>query len=1169
MRIEAARRPDDPAIARWRDQLAAAEDDDLASVLADTRADLERLRSDLAELLEDVDDLPLGELVATLDAVAEPRQASVLRAVGPSLRALAEHPEAARALRRLPAMPAELEYAVCAATLEEAEATRPSVARFGGDRLAELVARGQALLPELYAADAAVIVARLRTRFRDDVAFAQRSVTGMTPAERERKKLWTTGRRELENEFRKVMRYRSIRDLASGETGAVVAALRPIWLMSPTSVSDTLPLARELFDVVIYDEASQIPVEEAVPAMHRADQVIVVGDRMQLPPTRFFTASSTLADDPDDEVEVGVVLDGDSFLAQSAGRLPSTMLTWHYRSRYESLIDFSNAAFYDGRLATIPDRRPGAEALPEIRVAGSDVTVAVEDEALAGVDALLERPVSVHRLEGSPYVQRTNPGEAAYIARLVRELLRRETGLTIGIVAFSEAQQSEIERQLEALAHADTAFAARYEAELIREDDDQVVGLFVKNLENVQGDERDIILMSVCYGPDRDGRMAMNFGPINQEGGEKRLNVIFSRARVHMAIVASIDGSMITNTYNDGANTLRRFLEYAAALSRGDPNGALAVITSFRDRRAVDVAAVRRDAVTTHLAEALRARGLLVTERVGRSGFRVDLAVRRPDDEEYRVAVLVDSAARVRSQPVPERVLAHPGVLRATGWQVVHVLTRDWHERPDAVIEAVERAMTGDDGRDAAIGDAVRDELTRATAELELVTPGVTRPNPILAGPVAGTVPGRSVATQPGADRESLNGRSVCFTGTSVCSIGGVRMSREDQERLAREHGMDVRQSVTSRLDYLVVSHAESQSAKAQRAAQLGIRRLDEAELWERLGVAVEVSTRTPRPERVAAGSPAAAPSLAVVQRPSEGVLWTIQVPGSAVQRIFPGGEADVVHVSDGDGVMFPHLAFRTFALSDGRHTGTVKTGTPIRAVVHLADGDLLAASDSRLHRLSPVTLLERGRWETRIPRYTETMAVEGGHVAVANWLGPTIGFVDLGDGKVRRRTAGDHPRLVQDGARAFALGAATGEVWAVDVADARVTEAFTAFRAIAVVAAFGILWLLEGRPDKPKASKRLLRFDLATGQDVGGAELAVAVERLVTGRLGVWGISDDHLVWIAGPDGERAGRVWRAAVGEQWLAVDPDRGIAFAAHGSTFGRGRATTDVTARGLGV
>ncbi len=225
---------------------ADADDDELASALADARGDLVRLRSDLAEIVEDVDDVSMTALAAILDALADPRQAAVIRALGPGLRALAGHPEAARAVRRLSATPAELEYAVCAATLDEAQATRPAVARFGADRLAELIARGQALLPELYDADARVIVARLRSRFLDDVAHAQRSVTGMTPTERERKKAWTTGRRELENEFRKVMRYRSIRDLASGETGAVVAALRPIWLMSPTSVSDTLPLVRDV-----------------------------------------------------------------------------------------------------------------------------------------------------------------------------------------------------------------------------------------------------------------------------------------------------------------------------------------------------------------------------------------------------------------------------------------------------------------------------------------------------------------------------------------------------------------------------------------------------------------------------------------------------------------------------------------------------------------------------------------------------------------------------------------------------------------------------------------------------------------------------------------------------------------------------------------------------------
>ena len=463
----------------------------------------------------------------------------------------------------------------------------------------------------------------------------------------------------------------------------------------------------------------------------------------------------------------------------------------------------------------------------------------------------------------------------------------------------------------------------------------------------------------------------------------------------------------------------------------------------------------------------------------------------------------------------------------------------------------------------------VRDELERATAGLVAATtpPGVA---PVEAGVTSVTASGVAAPAATGATpatQESLVGRSVCFTGTSVCSIGGVRLSREDQERLALEHGMDVRQTVTSRLDYLVVSHEDSQSTKAQRGAQLGIRRIDEAELWARLGVPVEVATRALRPAAVAVA--AAAPPLRAVDRPGESLLWSVQIPGSGFQKAFPGRDADVVHISDGSGVLFPHLAFRTYALADGRQTGTVKTGTPIRAIARFADGDLLAASDSRLHRLSPVTLIERGRWETRIPRYTDTMVVRDDHVAVANWIGPGVGFVDLADGKVRRRTVGDQPRLIQADDDQYVMSAATGEVWSIDPVGARITPAFTAFRAIAVVAAFGILWVLEGRPDKPKPSKRLLRFDLATGQDVGGAELAVAVEQLAAGRLGVWGVSDEQVVWIAGPDGQRAGRVWRAEPGESWIAVDPDRGVAFAVHGSKFGGGREKTDLICRGLGV
>jgi hypothetical protein len=213
----------------------------------------------------------------------------------------------------------------------------------------------------------------------------------------------------------------------------------------------------------------------------------------------------------------------------------------------------------------------------------------------------------------------------------------------------------------------------------------------VKNLENVQGDERDVIIMSVCYAPGDDGRMLMNFGPINQRGGEKRLNVIMSRARQHMAVVSTIEPAAITNVYNDGASTLRRFLAYAQAVSRGDSASVAAALGELSP--AVAGPPASSNVAASQLAGALRARGLDVAEQVGQSGFRCDLAVRRPGEASFRVAVLVDTPARVAGQPVAERMLGHPAVLRAAGWQVVHVLTKDWLESPSDVLASVVDAV--------------------------------------------------------------------------------------------------------------------------------------------------------------------------------------------------------------------------------------------------------------------------------------------------------------------------------------------------------------------------------------------------------------------------------------------------------------------------------------------
>ncbi|TKK78127.1 DUF4011 domain-containing protein [Kribbella jiaozuonensis] len=667
------------------EQLAAARKavPDWEFVLRDgAPAQLSRLADALDEAEEPTQDLLADHWdMLTVDGLRDLAdrliaESPVVRAVGPKLRDLATAPPAVlTALRQLDATPDQLEYAVCAAEWERARAAAPL--QLSSARVDAIVGELSMAYDDLTELNAQVVTAQVRRRFLAEVAHSEQSVTGMSPEDRERKKTFATGRRELEHEFGKVMRYRSIRDLASGAPGEVVSVLRPVWLMSPSSVSETLPLTTS-FDVVVYDEASQIPVEEAIPALHRAPQVIVVGDQMQLPPTQYFrvrTPDEEIAEDETAE-QVGIALTEDSFLSISALRLASTMLTWHYRSRSEALISFSNSAFYQGKLATVPDRLPPHAAPPWTVRSDSPMVSEVCDSMLAG-------SITAVRLVDGVYTRRTNPAEARWIAALVRETLIRQTGKSLGIVAFSEAQQGEIERALDELAEADPEFAALYEAEQIRTHGEQDAGLFVKNLENVQGDERDIILMSVCYGTGPDGRMLMNFGPINTSGGEKRLNVIFSRAREHMVIVSSIEPEAITNTYNDGANTLRRFLAYATAVSRGDHPAAKAALTPYAVKTP---ASARPSAVIEQLAAALEARGVEVDTAVGESVFRCDLALKLPEDAGHRLAVLVDTPDRVASDTLLERLTTHPSALTTTGWRVHHVLTTDWTRSPETVI---------------------------------------------------------------------------------------------------------------------------------------------------------------------------------------------------------------------------------------------------------------------------------------------------------------------------------------------------------------------------------------------------------------------------------------------------------------------------------------------------
>ncbi len=587
--------------------------------------------------------------------------------------------------------PKQLEAGILSAALLRAYRRDRSLLRLNGRMLAQSAERTKQNYAEWMVLNSKVILAKAHAGFIERANLSNIPAAQLNADQKEFKKIYTKGRRELEHEFGKVMRFRSIRDLSDDETGAVVADLKPIWLMSPLSVSDTLPLAGARFDVVIFDEASQIPLEEAIPALYRAAQIIVVGDEMQLPPTDFFGSGSR--EDEEDSVVPDVDLDGigfelnaDSFLTQSAANLPSTMLCWHYRSRSESLISFSNAAFYSRKLLTVPDV-DGDVAKQPIEAVNPEAG----DNHFAHV---LDRPVSFHYMPNGIYADRQNPTEAAYIARLVRGILNSKTGESIGIVAFSEAQQSEIESALNALAADDSAFDEVLQAEFAREEDEQFCGLFVKNLENVQGDERDIIIMSVCYGYDANKKMLMNFGPINKNGGEKRLNVVFSRARKHMALVASIHSTAITNDYNEGANCLKRYLAYAEALSAGQYDVARRVLGTFSSERSVTGKVSECDGLSNTIAAALRSRGYEADLAVGQSDFRCDVAVRRKGEPCYALGILIDKSGPRHLSSILEQYILRPAVLNGFGWQIVRITTKDWHHEREVVLTALTRILS-------------------------------------------------------------------------------------------------------------------------------------------------------------------------------------------------------------------------------------------------------------------------------------------------------------------------------------------------------------------------------------------------------------------------------------------------------------------------------------------
>ncbi|MCK7555028.1 AAA domain-containing protein [Chitinophaga sedimenti] len=407
--------------------------------------------------------------------------------------------------------------------------------------------------------------------------------------------------------------------------------------------------------------------------------------------------------------------DADSLLVQGARKMQSVMLGWHYRSLYETLISYSNHAFYDASLLTIPDRSiHHKEKVP--------IVSQLPEDAPQFANALFDRSISYHFMQHGQYVKRSNTGEAAYIAELVRELLRRGAKESIGIVAFSQEQQHAIENALDALADKDKVFSLLLEEAQERTDDDQFTGLFIKNLENVQGDERDIIILSICYAPDKRGKMAMNFGPINKKGGEKRLNVIFSRARKHMAVVTSIRHTQITNEYNAGANYFRRFLHYAENVSAGHMQQARQILDGLLPQKFQHKQRAGEDVIRQQVRQQLEQRGFTVAEQVGQSGFRCSLAVKlSPDDDAYTLSIIIDDENYYANPDVIEQYYQRPALLENAGWRTITVFAKDWLHQPQRVMDAILKKL-----------QHIREEAPKAPAAPQSLFPEAT-PSPVAA----------------------------------------------------------------------------------------------------------------------------------------------------------------------------------------------------------------------------------------------------------------------------------------------------------------------------------------------------------------------------------------------------------------------------------------------------
>lgn len=437
----------------------------------------------------------------------------------------------------------------------------------------------------------------------------------------------------------------------------LLLTLKPCLMMSPLSVSLFLEADSYQFDIVIFDEASQVYTENAIGAIFRGKQVVIAGDSKQLPPTNFFRTSvsendfdSEDGDDYDDGAPCESILD-------EAGMLPEKTLKWHYRSCHESLIAFSNAKLYKNSLVTFPSN--------------------IERGPNNGVEFIYV-PGGYYDRGG----RKGNPVEAEKIAQLVFDHYATHPNRSLGVITFGEVQQIAVEDALKKLRIAHSEYEPFF-------DESREEPFFVKSLENVQGDERDTIIFSIGYAPDVTGVFRMNFGPLGKSGGERRLNVAITRAKYNVKLVGSIQPQDINldSVTMEGPKLLRAYMEYAI-------NGEMSLRREVTSDDVVKWESPFEESVYNFLDR----NGYRLATQVGCSGYRVDIGVRHPNDKSvFVLGIECDGASYHSARTARERDRLRQSVLEKMGWKIYRIWSTDWIKdratEGEKLLEVVEQAI--------------------------------------------------------------------------------------------------------------------------------------------------------------------------------------------------------------------------------------------------------------------------------------------------------------------------------------------------------------------------------------------------------------------------------------------------------------------------------------------